>query len=286
MLNHKKLLKQIYFTFIISGLISLFVFFDSVSAASLYISPASGTYRQGETFQVSVYVSSADQAMNTAEANISYPTDKLEITSITTVNSIFTLLVENPRYNNNNGTAYFSGIVVNPGYQGKSGRLVRINFRGKALGQATVNISSGQVLANDGLATNILTGRSGGKYTIIEKPKPAPTPEKPPVEEPVTPVPEPVIPTTTPIIEITPCTTTVNIVTSTVCSLDNLPYVFLKIGSLVFDGESLSLLLLILMIITTAIISLWGFFEAYIHSYHDKKRKKITHKKTAKKEKE
>ena len=51
----------------------------SVNAASMYFSPAAGSYEVGKTFSVNVYVSSADQAMNAASGVISFPKDKLEI---------------------------------------------------------------------------------------------------------------------------------------------------------------------------------------------------------------
>lgn len=275
-LKNKLILFSVFF-------LGLFFFVSKVNAATLYFSPSSPTYTIGNTFQISLFVSSADQAMNAAQATINFPTDKLEIISVSTKNSIFSLLVENPVFSNVNGSASFSGIVLNPGYLGKSGRLVTLNFRAKALGQAGLSISQAQVLANDGLGTNILTSRGSGTVTIIEK-KIEPEPIKP------TPLPEPTIfiPTTTitttipeePTSEIAPI---VNIVTSTACSIEQLPYVFLKIGPLIFDSASLSLLFLIIMILIAGIISFWGFFEAYFSRHIDnKKLKKSTTKKTKK----
>lgn len=263
--------------------LGLFFFVTEAKSATLYFSPASPTYTIGDSFQVSLFVSSADQAMNAAQATINYPTDKLEMISVSTKNSIFSLMVENPVFSNVNGSASFSGIVLNPGYSGKSGRLVTLNLRAKALGQANLSVSSAQVLANDGLGTNILTSRGGGTVTIIEK-KVAPEPPKPiPLPEPTIYIPTTTITTTVPEEPTTEITPIVNIVTSTACSVDQLPYVFLKIGPLTFDSASLSLLFLIIMILVAGIISFWGFFEAYFSRQIDKKRlKKSTTKKTKK----
>jgi Cohesin domain len=240
---------------------------NNAQAASLYLSPSSGSYGLGETFQISMYVSSADQAMNAAEASVSFPNNILEVISVSTKNSIFSLMVESPSFSNANGSAGFSGIVLNPGYTGKSGKLVTLNFKAKALGKATVSIGSANVLANDGAGTSILTSRGSGTYTIIEIKKPVvPEPVKPVV---TTPKPTPTVtttPTTTPEIPLVECaTTTVNIVTSTACTSHNLPYIFLKIGDITFDESSLFLLFLILIILVSAVLSFWGFFEAYIH---------------------
>ena len=264
-------------------LLGLFFFGSEAKAATLYFSPASPTYTIGDTFQVSLFVSSADQAMNAAQATVNFPTDKLEIISVSTKNSIFSLMVENPVFSNVNGSASFSGIVLNPGYSGKSGRLVTLNFRAKKLGQASLSVSQAQVLANDGLGTNILTSRGSGTVTIIEK-KVAPEPPKPiPLPEPVIFIPTTTITTTIPeepVAEITPI---INIITSTVCSVEELPSVFLKIGPLTFDSASLSLLFLIIMILIAGIISFWGFFETYFSRQIDKKKK--TKKSIAKKPK-
>ncbi len=248
---------------------------SKANAASLYFSPSSGSYQIGNTFAVSMYVSSADQAMNACEATIGFSTDKLEIISVSTKNSIFSLLVESPTFSNTKGSAHYSGIVLNPGYTGTRGSLVTINFRAKALGKATISITNAQVLANDGQGTNILTSRGSASFTIIERPAPAPvTPKPEPKPEPIKP-PTPIVPTTTPEVPTISCvTTTVNIVTSTACSTKELPYMFLKIGPVVFDESGLSLLLLILLILMSAVISFWGFFEAYIHEHQEKRRKK------------
>ncbi|MCX6781710.1 MAG: cohesin domain-containing protein [Candidatus Magasanikbacteria bacterium] len=234
-----------FYAFIIAG--AMF-FGQSAHAASLYLSPSSGSYRVGQTFQVAVFVSSADQAMNTAQALVSFPPDKLEAVSVSTNNSIFSLMVENPRFTNNAGRINFSGIGLNPGYVGSHGRLVTINFKAKSIGQAKVSITNGQLLANDGDGSSIPISLGSGAYTILERK----------IVEPELLV-----------------TTTVNITTSTVCPKDHLPNIFLKINDLIFDQSALLLLLLLLMIIILAAISFWGFAEAFIHeNKHHFKRKK------------
>jgi len=264
-------------------LLGLFFLVSETKAATLFFSPASPTYIVGDSFQVSLFVSSADQAMNAAQATINFPTDKLEMISVSTKNSIFSLMVENPIFSNVNGSASFSGIVLNPGYSGKSGRLVTLNFRAKTLGQANLSVSQAQVLANDGLGTNILTSRGSGTVTIIEK-KIVPEPPKPvPLPEPIIFIPTTTITTTIPAEPITEITPIINIVTSTVCSIEQLPYVFVKIGPLTFDSASLSLLFLIIMILIAGIISFWGFFEAYFSRHIDNKKSKKSATKKIKK---
>ncbi len=61
----------------------------AAQAASLYFSPSSGTHAVGTSFTVSVYVSSADQAMNAASGVISFPADKLAVELLSKNGSIF-----------------------------------------------------------------------------------------------------------------------------------------------------------------------------------------------------
>lgn len=139
-------------------------------AASLYFSPFSGSHAVGTTLSVSVYVSSADQAMNAASGVISFPSDKLEVTSLSKTGSIFSLWVQEPSFSNppagGQGTVNFEGIALNPGFTGVSGKLITANFRIKAAGVAALNFSSGSVLANDGQGTNILTSLGNAQFSL------------------------------------------------------------------------------------------------------------------------
>src|SRR3989338_5300398 len=135
-------------------------------AASLYFSPSSGTHAVGTSFTVSVYVSSADQAMNAASGIITFPQDKLEVTALSKTGSIFGLWVQEPSFSNSAGTINFEGIALNPGFTGASGKLITVSFRVKAAGTAILNFSSGSVLANDGQGTNILSSLGNAQFSL------------------------------------------------------------------------------------------------------------------------
>lgn len=142
---------------------------SSAQAASLYFSPSSDTYNVGESFPVSVYVSSADQAMNAASGIISFPQDKLEVTSLSKSGSIFTFWVQEPVFSNSAGTVTFEGIVLNPGFTGSTGKIITVNFEAKAAGSVPLTFSSGSVLANDGKGTNILVSMGAAAYALAAK---------------------------------------------------------------------------------------------------------------------
>lgn len=135
-------------------------------AANLYFSPSSGSHAVGTALSVSVYVSSADQAMNAASGIISFPQDKLEVTSLSKNGSIFGLWVQEPSFSNSAGTVNFEGIVLNPGFTGSVGKIISISFRVKTAGQAALTFSSGSALANDGKGTNILTGLGDAAFSL------------------------------------------------------------------------------------------------------------------------
>ncbi|MDO8442889.1 MAG: hypothetical protein Q7S81_01330 [bacterium] len=144
-----------------------FLFSGSVAqAATLYFSPSSGSYAVGSVLPINIYVSSADQAMNAVSGAISFPSDMLELVSLSKTSSIITLWVQEPSFSNAAGTANFEGIVLNPGFIGSSGKVITLNFKVKAAGSAPLSFSSGSVLANDGKGTNILTSLGSGQFSF------------------------------------------------------------------------------------------------------------------------
>jgi hypothetical protein len=147
------------------------------AGASLFLSPNSGSYKVGQTFSVAVYVSSAEQSMNAVSATVSFPADKLEAIGVSKSGSILTLWIQEPNVSNASGKVNIDGVILNPGFQGSSGKIVSINFKAKKEGSAIVNFSAGSVLANDGLGTEILKGMGKATFTIgaatgkVEPPK-------------------------------------------------------------------------------------------------------------------
>ncbi|MBI1974859.1 MAG: hypothetical protein HYS57_00690 [Parcubacteria group bacterium] len=140
---------------------------STAQAATLYFSPSSGTRATNATFTANIYVASVDQSMNAASGVISFPSDKLEVTSLSKTGSIFSLWVQEPSFSNVLGSVNFEGIVLNPGFIGSSGKILSITFRTKAVGNAPLSFSSGSILANDGKGTNILTGLGDAYFSIV-----------------------------------------------------------------------------------------------------------------------
>ncbi|MDD5547412.1 MAG: cohesin domain-containing protein [Candidatus Pacebacteria bacterium] len=152
-------MRKSFYTFLAVFLFSFFAVFAgqaSASSASLYFSPSAKTVSVGDSFSIAVYVSSLDQPINAASGVISFPQDKVQVSSISKTGSIFSLWAQEPVFSNDDGTINFEGVVLNPGFSGSAGKVITINFKAKTIGSDSISFSSGSVLANDGKGTNIL----------------------------------------------------------------------------------------------------------------------------------
>jgi|GEM_PF-6315286 len=163
-IKNRLLLRALILVFIASGFFSVA---KNVSAATLNISPYSGTHAVGETFPVLVTVSSNGQSLNAVDATVSFPSDKLQVVSVSKDGSIINLWAEEPNFSNGAGKVSLSGVVLNPGFSGSAGRVLKINLKVIKTGNAAVVFSSGSILANDGMGTDILTGLNSGQFTLI-----------------------------------------------------------------------------------------------------------------------
>lgn len=179
---NKILLKVVFF---VSILYICFVQATSAFAAVLSISPAAGTYSVGQTVALNVVLSSTDQASNAMSAKIKFPTDKLQMVTISKAGSIVQLWAAEPTFSNEDGTVHFEGVIPNPGYQGAGGRIVTLYFKVKTTGTAIISYTGASALANDGLGTDILSGYNNAELTLVPASQ-APPPAKQPLPQPST----------------------------------------------------------------------------------------------------
>lgn len=152
------------------------------ASASLYLSPSSKSVTVGSSFSVALYVST-DTAMNAAQATVTFPSDILQVTSMST-DGIFTLWAETPKHSNTAGTVTFAGGLPSPGYKGKSGKILTVTFKAWAAGKPKVSITKGSVLANDANATELLRSQGSGTYTVTKPAPPPPTNQNTNTQEP------------------------------------------------------------------------------------------------------
>ena len=153
------------------------------NAASLSLSPSSNKVSEGNIFTIKVNVDTRDKYINNTDAIIQFPTDLLEVVSVSKSSSIFSLWVEEPSFSNITGRVTFNGGAATPGFIGSSGNIISITFKAKKEGTASILFSDSAVRENDGLGTDILTSKNGSVIQI-ENPAIVEAPKK--IEKPVT----------------------------------------------------------------------------------------------------
>lgn len=171
-------MKKIFF-FLIFTVFLLFSLFAispvNAQSASLYLSPASGTFLVGSTFDVSVFVNTGGEDVNAVEVNLKFDPTKLQITSPTAGKSFIEVWVSQPTYSNTKGTISFVGGVPSPGINTSSGLVSTLTFRVRDSGETSILVSdSSKVLRNDPEGTDILTSKGRGVYTLLIPPPEGP----------------------------------------------------------------------------------------------------------------
>lgn len=148
-------------------LVSFSLFFISrVEAASLSLSPNSSNTSMGNIISVKIIVNTDNKYINNADAIIQFPTDLLEVVSLSKNPSIFSLWVEEPSFSNYTGRITFNGGVSNPGFNGSNGTIATITFKAKKQGTASLIFLDSAVRENNGLGTDILTAKDSGIIQI------------------------------------------------------------------------------------------------------------------------
>jgi hypothetical protein len=161
---------------IVCSIFILFFFFTAHivksaenKSASLYLSPAIQAIEVEDEFAVDIKITSAGQFINSAEGSIDFDINKLEATNISKSGSVFRFWATEPSFNNKKGTIVFAGGLTTPGFKAENGTLFTIYFKPKAVGVAQINFSSGAILANDGLGTNIINSMGNSRITIVPR---------------------------------------------------------------------------------------------------------------------
>jgi len=145
-------------------------------AATLSISPTSGTFEVGDRVTARVIVSS-DLPVNAISGVVSIP-QIFVVESVSKANSILNFWVSEPNFSRGAGTLHFEGVALG-GYTQRTGTIVTFILRAEREGTGTINFQSGQVLANDGQGTNLTSGFGSSSFTVIPDRTPEPTPDTP-----------------------------------------------------------------------------------------------------------
>lgn len=141
-----------------------------IPRATVFVSPAEASILEGTTFEVSIYLNTQHNSVNTVDVTVQFPPDKLAIVNPSGGKSLIQVWLQPPSYSNTNGTARYTGIVPN-GVVAESALITTITFKALAPGAASVVISpDSSVLANDGLGTIMNTEFGRASYAVTPKP--------------------------------------------------------------------------------------------------------------------
>lgn len=174
--KYPKQTRNFWFSF---GLVLLFSFglmgFSRAAGASLYLSPYSGTFFAGSTFNVSVFLDTEGNSINAVQVDLKFPPELLQVTSPTAGESFISVWADQPFFSNKEGLISFKGGVLAPGIETSAGLVSTITFRAKALGVANISfLDSSKVLLADGKGTNILKTTMTGEYILVVPPPEGP----------------------------------------------------------------------------------------------------------------
>jgi len=144
------------------------------ASAGLYLSPATKTVNIGDTFNVDVLVNTSGQNVVVVTAYLHYDPTKLEVVSINTSNSVFTMEIEKTA-DPSTGEIKVTLVKPTPGVNTAGGNVATINF--KALAQASpTNVTfvmttpgdtgDSDIILDDGKGTDILGSFKNGAYFI------------------------------------------------------------------------------------------------------------------------
>jgi len=168
---------------IITLFFSLYPAVSHGAGASLYLSPGSGSFFVGSTFDVSIFVNTGGENINAVQASLSFDPKKLQVASPTSGKSFIEVWIAQPTFSNTKGTLEFIGGIPTPGINTTSGLISTITFRVISPGETTIRLlDSCQVLRNDSYGTNILTSKGRGVYSLT-----IPPPEGPKIYSPTHP---------------------------------------------------------------------------------------------------
>ena len=178
---------KILFGFLVFGFLFLILIparQARAAAATLYLSPSSGSFLVGSTFTVSVYLNTNGGNINTVWTDLRFPPDILQVASPTTGNSFITEWLTPPNYSNQQGLISFRGGIPG-GISTSAGLVSSVTFRTISTGKAKIEFGdASKILLHDGLGTDILRNRIGGEYQVL-----VPPPEGPKVFSPTHPDP-------------------------------------------------------------------------------------------------
>src|SRR3989344_72681 len=130
---------------------------QNANAATLSLSPSTGTFEVGSTFNVNIILNTEGQTVNAITADLRFPPDALQVVSPASGKSVIGIWTVPPRYDNAAGLLELEGGIPG-GLNTSSGLISTMTFRVKKPGTAFVQfLDSSEVYLHDGQGTPALS---------------------------------------------------------------------------------------------------------------------------------
>lgn len=138
--------------------------------STMHIDPESDVVEKGTEKQVAIVVRTGGEAINAISANLKFDPARMRVEEVVTDHSICTdgFFIEK-NFDNAAGTVDVVCGIPTPGYSGTKGIVAEILFTPLTTGPVALTFASTtQVLANDGLGTNVLRETSAASYQVAD----------------------------------------------------------------------------------------------------------------------
>jgi len=155
--------------------ITLLFFAPSVGASTLSVSPTSGSFSVGSTFDVQIFLDTEGQNINTLDVHLKFPPNALQVVSPTAGQSIVGVWTSPPTFDNKKGEIILQGGIPG-GINANRGLVSTITFRARQVGNFTLKFSDDtRVLLNDGKGTDALNQTQGAVFQFVLPPPAGPS---------------------------------------------------------------------------------------------------------------
>jgi len=131
------------------------------SPSSMTLTPATKSYNVGDSFDVAVYGDSGVDTLNAVQANLSYPTDKLDYVKAVTNQAVWPIVAENTA----SGGVVRIGLGTQTPVSGKQ-LIATVTFKAKAAGTVQIAFVTGTGMIRSTDNTAEPSVNTGAAYTI------------------------------------------------------------------------------------------------------------------------
>lgn len=174
-----KLIRALFAIAIVAApLLAITSLVSAAPSATLSLSPSSKSVTKGATLTVDIFEDSGTEPVNAVEADLTYPSSLLTYKSITSSTACG---IEAPSSGGGGSVQVVRGCGTPPNGVTGSQLVATVTFTAANAGTASITFKSSSRVVSSNTNTNILSGTTGGSYTITSPPTPPPPTSPPPV---------------------------------------------------------------------------------------------------------